>query len=238
MPQPPTHAAVPSVAGVAVRLAGVTRVFPGHAPVLDRLDLEVAPGEMILLTGPSGSGKTTLLQLAAGLDRPDAGEVWVGDVLVSDLDSAVDLRRHDVGFVFQLHHLLPSLTAQRNVELPLLAARVPGHERRDRAGAALELVGLAGNADRLPATLSGGERQRVALARAIVHRPRLLLADEPTGALDRVSADLVIALLAALRDAGTTILVVSHDETFARVCDRHLVVEGGTLRPASPAVTA
>jgi len=225
----PRPTALPPISGARVQLTAVTREFPGNAPVLDAVDLIVEPGQMILLTGPSGSGKTTLLQLIAGLDRPNAGEVRVGDTLVSQLRSFVELRRDVVGFVFQLHHLLPALTAQRNVELPLLAAGVEGHERHARALEALGRVGLEHVGHRRPGALSGGERQRVAIARAIVHHPQLLLADEPTGALDRTAADTVIALLGALRDAGTTVLVVSHDPAFATVADRHLLVDGGAL---------
>lgn len=227
----------PPVAGAPLRLRGVTRTFAGR-PVLDGVDLDIDAGRMVLATGPSGSGKTTLLQLACGLDRPDAGQVWVGDVEVSAPHRLVALRRHDVGFVFQLHHLLPALTARANVELPLLAAHVGPRERHARALAALDRVGLADCAGRRPGQISGGERQRVAIARAIVHGPRLLLADEPTGSLDRVTADRVIALLGELRDAGTTILVVSHDLAFAAMADRHVHVEHGHVSDVATSVSA
>jgi putative ABC transport system ATP-binding protein len=225
-----------AAAGARVRVEHVRRAFEHGAPVLRDVTLTVEPGELLALAGPSGSGKTTLLQLVGGLDRPDAGAVWVDDVAVSAIRHPVHLRRAVVGFVFQLHHLLPVLGARANVELPLVAAGVGRAERRERALAALARVGLAGRAEDRPEQLSGGERQRVALARAIVHRPRLLLADEPTGALDRRAAAEVLDLLAALRDEdGTTVIVVSHDPELGGRADRQVVLGDGVLheRPAA-----
>jgi len=223
-------AATDRPSGARVRAGGLRRVFGAQQPVLDGLSLTVEPGEIVAITGRSGSGKTTLLQLLGALDRPDSGEVWLDDVCVSAIRHPVLVRRHEVGFVFQLHHLVPVLSAAGNVELPLIADRVAGAERRRRAREELERVGLAGREDDRPEQLSGGERQRVAIARAIVHRPRLILADEPTGALDRAAADRIADLLVGLsREHGATVIVVSHDPAVDARADRHLQLDGGRL---------
>jgi len=219
-----------SAAGAHVRAVQLRRHFEHAAPVLRDVSFEVAPGELVAIAGRSGSGKTTLLQLLGALDRPDSGEVWLDDVRVSEVRHPVYVRRHTVGFVFQLHHLVPALTAHANVELPLIAARVRARERHRLAREALARVGLTHRVGHRPEQLSGGERQRVAIARAFVHRPRLLLADEPTGALDRAAADDVLTLLARLRaEEGTTVIVVSHDPTLGGHADRRLVLEDGVL---------
>lgn len=227
--------------GARVRVCGVTRCFEAGQPVLDGVSLTIEPGELVALTGPSGSGKSTLMQLIGGLDQPDGGEIWLDDVCVTALRHPVSLRRHDIGFVFQLHHLLPALTARANVELPLVAQRVARPERRRRALEALASVGLSDRAGHPPGMLSGGERQRVAIARAIVHRPRLLLADEPTGGLDARSAEQVLTLLDGLRsERGMTVIVVSHDPSLGGHADRWLVLEDATVReePLPEAVLA
>jgi putative ABC transport system ATP-binding protein len=225
-------------AGARVQLEHVTRTFEHGAPILRGASLVVEPGEIVAVAGRSGSGKTTLLQLIGGLDQPDDGDVWVDDVHVSAIRRPVTLRRTTVGFVFQLHHLLPVLSAQANVELPLVAARAPRHERRERALEALGRVGLADRAHDRPEQLSGGERQRVAVARAIVHRPRLVLADEPTGGLDQASAVQILSLLARLRDTeGTTVIVVSHDPTLGGYADRRILLQDGELRPGAAGQT-
>ena len=182
--------------------------------VLDHLDLEVEPGGFYALMGPSGSGKTTLLNMIGGLDRPDEGDVLVGGESLNDMDNAelAQWRAQTVGFVFQGFNLLPVLTALGNVELPLLLAPLSRAERRKHALHALELVGLADRAQHRPRQLSGGQEQRVAIARAIATDPKLVLADEPTGDLDRASADQVLELLARLNaEHGKTILMVTHD---------------------------
>jgi putative ABC transport system ATP-binding protein len=224
------------VTGARVRVEHVRRRFD-HETVLRDVSLRVEPAQLVALSGPSGSGKTTLLQILGGLDHPDAGDVWIGDQHISALRHPVALRRHVVGFVFQLHHLLPALSAQANVELPLVAAGVRASERRRRALEALGRVGLGARARHRPEQLSGGERQRVALARAIVHRPQLLLADEPTGGLDRVATAEVLGLLAELRDDdGTTIIAVSHDPTLGGYADRRVTLADGVLHePAAHA---
>ncbi|MHB8692716.1 MAG: ABC transporter ATP-binding protein [Solirubrobacteraceae bacterium] len=192
----------------------------------------VEPGELVALTGASGSGKTTLLQMIGSLDRPTSGSIRVGDVAVERLTHPAQFRRESVGFVFQLHHLLSTLSAQQNVELPLIAARVP---RRERAQRALELLGEVGLGDRassLPSDLSGGERQRVAIARALAGRPCLVLADEPTGSLDSVASRRIWELLEDVRARhGATVIVASHDATLVEHADRALRLVDGKLVP-------
>ena len=217
--------------GAAIRLDHVSRAY-GPVCVLDDVSFSVAPGELVALSGRSGSGKTTLLQLIGSLDRPTAGSIRVDDVAVEALSGArvSRYRRETVGFVFQLHHLLPALTVQQNVELPLVAARVGRAERGRLAASLLEEVGLGDRHRALPSDLSGGERQRVAIARALAGRPRVILADEPTGSLDSVSARRVWELLGQVRDTrGTTVLVASHDPSLAEHADRALHIADGRL---------
>lgn len=205
--------------------------------VLDQIDLEVAEGEFLALRGASGSGKSTLLHLLGGLDRPSAGEYrFAGQPLHTLDDEALSRFRADmVGFVFQAFHLLPQMTARENVAL----AFEYGAKARDggeaRVSAALERVGLAARADHFPAQLSGGEMQRVAIARAVVGRPRLLLADEPTGNLDSENGRQILALLRELNREGTTLVLVSHDAAIAGQADRVLHLRDGRWVPAGHA---
>ena len=200
--------------------------------VLKGVNLEIAPGDFLALMGPSGSGKTTLLNLMGGLDAPTGGDVEVGRVRISAL-SASQLSRwrsQNIGFVFQLYNLLPVLTAERNVELPLLLTTLSKAERRKRADVALRLVGLADRAEHYPRQLSGGQEQRVGIARAIVTDPTLLLCDEPTGDLDRKAGDEVLDLLQALnREHGKTIVMVTHDPHAAERARRTLHLDKGVL---------
>ena len=203
-------------------------------PVLEDLSLSVASGEFLALMGPSGSGKTTLLNLIAGLDRPTGGEVVVhGDNLTALSDSQLTRwRSQNVGFIFQLYNLIPVLTAQENVELPLLLTHLSKRERRERARTALRIVGLEGREDHYPRQLSGGQEQRVAIARAIVTDPFLLVADEPTGDLDRKSAEEILDLLQLLNqheDFRKTIVMVPHDPQAARRAGRLLHLDKGRL---------
>ena len=204
---------------------------PVHA--LDGADLAVAEGEWLSVTGPSGSGKSTLLSLFAALDHPDAGHVRFRG---RDLAGEVNLdhyRRHDIGLVFQLHNLLPHLDARRNVEIAMLGTGRHRSARRRRADELLALVQLSEQADRRPAELSGGERQRVAIARALANDPGILLADEPTGNLDRDSAANVVDVFRGLhRRQGLTIVLVTHDSSVAAAADRMVVLEKGRLLPA------
>jgi putative ABC transport system ATP-binding protein len=205
--------------------------------VLHNLDLEVQPGEFLALMGPSGSGKTTLLNLIGGLDRPTDGEVVVAGEHIDDL-SGGDLakwRSRHVGFVFQFYNLMPTLSAERNVELPLLLTHLSGAERRKNVEAALALVGLTDRKKHKPAELSGGQQQRVAIARAIVADPTLLVCDEPTGDLDRETAEEILSLLQHLnREAGKTVIMVTHDPKAASFASRIVHLDKGALA-AEPA---
>ncbi len=200
--------------------------------VLHHANLDIAPGDFLALMGPSGSGKTTLLNLIGGLDSPTEGTITVGGKRIDRLGQG-DLARWraaHVGFVFQFYNLLPMLSAQRNVELPLLLTKLPAAKRRKNASVALELVGLADRAAHKPGELSGGQQQRVAIARAIVSDPTLLVCDEPTGDLDRQSAVDVLTLLQQLnRDHGKTIVMVTHDPKAAEYASHTLHLDKGTL---------
>ncbi len=200
--------------------------------VLHHIDLDVPQGQFLALMGPSGSGKTTLLNLIGGLDSPTGGSITVGGQRIDNLGASAlaKWRASQVGFVFQFYNLMPMLSAQRNVELPLLLTKLSASERRKRAAIALELVGLADRASHKPTELSGGQQQRVSIARAIVSDPTLLVCDEPTGDLDRQSAEDVLALLRALnRDHGKTILMVTHDPKAAEYASQTLHLDKGTL---------
>ena len=200
-----------------VRLDRVEKYFQRGTEqinVLAELDLAVAPGEFLALMGPSGSGKSTLLNLIGGLDRPSRGTVTVAGERIDQLSDRqlAGWRARHIGFVFQLYNLMPVLTAERNVELPLLLTHLSKAERQKHVAAALALVGLSHRAKHFPRTLSGGEQQRVGIARGIVTDPTLLLCDEPTGDLDRKSGDEILSLLCALnREHGKTIVMVTHD---------------------------
>jgi putative ABC transport system ATP-binding protein len=202
--------------------------------VLDGLELEVAPGEYVAIVGESGSGKSTLLNLIAGLDRPDAGRVIVEGVDLAALDDKrrTLTRRAKLGFVFQSFHILPHLTVAQNVELPLVLIGRPNDEREARVQELLTAVGLGDRGASMPRELSGGEMQRVAVARALVHRPSLVLADEPTGNLDPDTAHTVLALLAnEIRSRTAGGVLVTHSEAAARSADRILVLDHGRLQP-------
>ncbi|MBX3661222.1 MAG: ABC transporter ATP-binding protein [Burkholderiales bacterium] len=183
-------------------------------PVLSDITLDIAGGEFVALMGPSGSGKSTLLNLIAGIDCPDSGELRVCGTDIMTLDEAglADWRARNVGFIFQFYNLMPVLTAFENVELPLLLTALPARERRERVGVALAMVGLADRMEHYPSELSGGQQQRVAIARAIITDPSILVADEPTGDLDRASAEDILGLMERMnRDLGKTIIMVTHD---------------------------
>ncbi len=223
-----------------VRLRGVSKRYgQGAAAVqaLEGIDLDIARGEMVALVGPSGSGKSTLMHVLGLLDRPSAGTYHLAGTDVTRLSrrAAARWRGTRVTFVFQGIHLLPSLTALRNVELPMVYARVPRTKRRERAGAALARVGLTALAGRLPSTTSGGQAQRIAIARAVAAGPELLLADEPTGALDRRSGRAVLRLFQELhRDLGLTVVVVTHDPYVAQHAGRIVQLEDGRIVADAP----
>jgi putative ABC transport system ATP-binding protein len=216
--------------GVEVEAERVSKTFAGRIHALRDVSLRAAPGEVLAITGPSGCGKSTLLNTIAAIERPDSGRILVDGVSVTELDHPAAYRRDTVGFIFQLHHLLPMLTARANVELPLIATGASRAERRRRAGELLAEVGLEERAEERPATLSGGERQRVAVARALANEPRLLLADEPTGSLDSDSGRLVMAMLERARERrGMTLLIASHNRGMGRQADRVVRMVDGEL---------
>lgn len=218
-----------------VRVQDVHKVFQRGSEridVLQGLNLEVPRGDFLALMGPSGSGKTTLLNLLAGLDRPTQGSVEVGGERIDAMTDGTlaRWRARNVGFVFQLYNLLPVLTAERNVELPLLLTPLSSGARKKHVATALSVVGLADRAGHYPRQLSGGQEQRVAIARAIVADPTILLCDEPTGDLDRKSEDDILELLQTLnRDHGKTILMVTHDPHAAARAQRTLYLNKGAL---------
>ena len=220
---------------VLATLTGVSKVYrkgKEEVEVLHNLDLQIPKGDFIAIMGPSGSGKTTLLNLLGGLDRPTGGTVVVGDAELSSMSNnqLSHWRSTNIGFIFQFYNLLPVLTAQKNIELPLLLTDFDGAERAKRAGIALDIVGLGDRARHYPRELSGGQEQRVAIARAIVSDPALLLCDEPTGDLDRETADEILQLLQILnRDHGKTIVMVTHDAQAAEYANRTLHCDKGTL---------
>ncbi|MBB5958135.1 putative ABC transport system ATP-binding protein [Saccharothrix tamanrassetensis] len=208
-----------------IELRDVSRRYDGGPPALHEASLTVRPGEAVAILGPSGSGKSTLLNLIAGLDRPDAGTVTVDGVRVDGLGEAASAkyRRTRIGMVFQFFNLLDDLTVADNVALPALLAGTARAEARRRTAELLASLGVARHADAYPGRLSGGERQRVAVARALVNRPALLLADEPTGALDTTSGEDVSKLLAELNADGQTVVVVTHDLALARSCTNRTI---------------
>jgi putative ABC transport system ATP-binding protein len=218
-----------------VAIRGVSKVYErGHqkVEVLHHVDLDISAGDFLALMGPSGSGKSTLLNMIAGLDIPSEGSIHVAGRRIDRLSTneLARWRAAHVGFVFQFYNLLPALSALKNVEMPLLLTRLPAARRRRHAAVALELVGLSDRATHKPGELSGGQQQRVAIARAIVSDPALLVCDEPTGDLDRHSAEEVLALLQRLnRDYGKTMVMVTHDPKAAEFARRTLHLDKGTL---------
>jgi putative ABC transport system ATP-binding protein len=222
------------VSGAAVVVDRVEKSFEGgKIRALDEASLRLAAGEFVSLTGPSGSGKSTLLNLIGALDTPDAGTIEV-DGRSLDAVNGAEYRAATVGFVFQFHHLVPTLSALENVQVPMLGRGLRRAERVARARSLLADVGLERRVDARPGVLSGGERQRVALARALANAPRLLLADEPTGALDSETGAQVLGLVERLRgDHAMTVLLVTNDEDVARSADRILRLRDGRVTPAA-----
>ncbi len=208
----------------SLKITQLSKTF-GPRVLFQNLSLEMSRGESVALIGESGSGKSTLLNLIAGLDRPSAGEIEIAGRAIQGLvtDDCAKLRREHIGFVFQAFHLLPHLNATQNVALPLLLNRVPAHQAKQRSETLLAELGLTDHFKAMPAQLSGGEQQRVALARALVHRPTLVLADEPTGNLDTETARLALDLMfAACWEQGSSLLMVTHSDAAAARCQRVL----------------
>jgi putative ABC transport system ATP-binding protein len=218
----------------ALELAQVTKTYPGQPPVqsLRGVSIQVMPGEMVAITGPSGSGKSTLLHLAAGLDRPTSGTVWIDGQDVSGMPDreASSLRAHKIGVIFQQFFLLPDQTALGNVAAGLLYRGVPAASRRRAAVDLLDRVGLSHRTGHRPRELSGGEQQRVAIARALAGEPAVILADEPTGNLDQATGDEIVALLTELnRHDGVTIVVITHDTHVAEAARRQIGLRDGLV---------
>jgi len=218
-----------------VRLQDITKSYKRGAqivPVLSGISFDIGAGEFLALMGPSGSGKSTLLNLIAGIDQPDSGELLVDGVNIGALSEVelADWRAGNVGFIFQFYNLMPVLTAFENVELPLLLASLSRAERRDHVEAVLDLVGLQDRAEHYPNQLSGGQQQRVAIARALVSDPNLIVADEPTGDLDRESAEDILKLMQTLnRELNKTIILVTHDARAAAHAHAIMHLEKGEL---------
>jgi len=221
------------VAAPAIELRDVTRSFPGPPEVqaLKGVNVSIADGEYVSITGPSGSGKSTMLNILGLLDRPTVGEYRLGGVLtgVLDEDKRAAVRARHLGFVFQAFHLMSRRTALQNVLLPMLYNGTPRAEREPRAREALERVGLRHRTDFLPGTLSGGERQRVAVARAVASRPRVLLADEPTGNLDSATGAEITGLLSGLADDHTTVVLITHNADVAAAMGRQVHLRDGRI---------
>jgi putative ABC transport system ATP-binding protein len=218
-----------------IQIRSVTKTYERgkqKVKVLHEVSLEIPKGDFVALMGPSGSGKTTLLNLIGGLDVPSSGEISIGGNRIDQLSSSqlANWRAHHVGFVFQFYNLMPVLTAEANVELPLLLTHLPPNQRRKNVAVALQVVGLADRARHKPRELSGGQEQRIAIARALVSDPQLLVCDEPTGDLDRKTADEILGLLQLLnREHGKTIVMVTHDPKAAAYARRTLHLEKGQL---------
>jgi putative ABC transport system ATP-binding protein len=226
--------AAPDAAVPVIRTLGLEREYPMGDEIvlaLRGVDVEIAANEFVAITGPSGSGKTTLMNLLGCLDTPTRGEYWLGGQRVSDLDESAlaRVRNRQIGFVFQSFHLLPRANALANVEVPLIYAGVARAERRERAAEALRSLGLGDRMSHVPGQLSGGQRQRVAIARAIVTRPRMLLADEPTGNLDSHTGLEILNLFDQLHAQGQTVLLVTHDHEVARRAHRQIVIRDGRV---------
>jgi ABC-type lipoprotein export system ATPase subunit len=221
------------MSGVLVDARGLTKTYDrGRVRALDGVDFRLERGEMVSIVGPSGSGKSTLLHVIGALDRPDSGDVSIDGVDLARAPRLDHVRADKVGFVFQLHNLVPSLSARENVELPMFARRPPPGRgaRRARAEELLALVGLADRGTHLPTEMSGGQRQRVAVARALANDPPLLLADEPTGNLDQESGARVLELLEALRrERGVAVVLVTHDRDLAARADRIVRILDGRV---------
>jgi len=232
---------VAAPADCVARLQGVTKVYQKHAaapPVhaLAGVDLDIPRGQYLAIMGPSGSGKSTLMNIIGCLDRPTAGQYHLDhqDVAQMDDDELSRVRGRRVGFVFQAFNLIPQLTIERNVEVPLFYQGLPNAQARDRALAALDRVGLADRIGHRPAELSGGQMQRVAIARALVTQPAILLADEPTGALDSRTGQAIMSVFQQLNDHGLTIIMVTHDELIARHCQRVVRLLDGKIDRDEP----
>jgi putative ABC transport system ATP-binding protein len=225
----------------AIQMRDVVKTYDvtaGQFTALDRVSLEVSPGEFVAVVGKSGSGKSTLINMIAGIDRPTSGDIRVAGTRLNELSESTlaAWRGRNVGIVFQFFQLLPTLTIAENVVLPMdFGATYPVRDRRPRALALLGRVGIADQADKLPANLSGGQQQRAAIARALANGPPILLADEPTGNLDSHTAGLILELFSSLAGSGTTVVIVTHEREIARAVNRIIVLSDGRVQIDRPA---
>lgn len=223
-----------------MRVEGLSKRYrsgPAELTVFDNLSFKVAPGETVAIVGESGSGKSTLLHILGVLDRASAGEVHCAQVRLRELsdEAAAGFRNREIGYVWQFHYLLPEFTALENIAMPLMLRGMARHEANQEASRWIREVGLEGRAEHRPGELSGGEQQRIAVARALITKPRLLLADEPTGDLDGRTAEAVVELIFRLhRDHGLTSLIATHNLAFARRCNRVLRMQQGRLEEVQP----
>jgi putative ABC transport system ATP-binding protein len=218
--------------GPIVETRDLVKVYGDGAQVraLDGVNMRIAPGEFVSVMGPSGSGKSTLLNMIGALDRPTDGTVMINGENLAKIRNLDTFRARTVGFIFQLHNLIPTLTARENIEVPMRGQRISARKRRRRSKELLELAGLGDRMNHLPNQLSGGQRQRVAIARSLANQPTIVLADEPTGNLDSQSGGEIIALMHQLnRELGTTFIVVTHDSAVARQTDRILIMRDGLV---------
>jgi putative ABC transport system ATP-binding protein len=227
-----------------IKLQGLSKIYhtpAGEYAALRNISLQIATGEFVAIVGKSGSGKSTLLNLVGGIDYPTSGNVEVGGTAIQGLDPSrlTAWRGRNVGFVFQFFQLLPTLTVAENIMLPMdFCQTYPVRERRKRAQALLDRVGVAPHADKLPSALSGGEQQRAAIARALANDPPLILADEPTGNLDSVTAGVVLDLFHAMARSGTTVVIATHERDITRLVDRKVEVADGVLVAAAASIPA
>lgn len=214
-----------------IRLVNVLKQYDdGKVTALNNINLLIEKGSFVSIIGPSGSGKSTLLNMLGALDSPDSGQVIINGVDLATQKDLSDFRRHEIGFVFQLHNLLPNLTVQENVEIPLMDAKMSEKDKHRRASLFIEAVGLLDKKKQKPNKLSGGERQRVAIARALVNFPSIILADEPTGALDTKTGDKVLDVLRFVQESiNATLIIVTHDRDVARLADRTIEIRDGQV---------
>jgi putative ABC transport system ATP-binding protein len=217
-----------------IRLNDVSKSFKsglGEISVLEGINLSIKKGDFVSIMGPSGSGKSTLMNIVGLLDQPSSGNYFLDDDDISQVsqDSLAKLRNNSIGFVFQQFHLLPRLNALKNVELPLIYSGLPKKERLERASLALKKVGLSDRIDHLPNQLSGGQKQRVAIARALANNPKIILADEPTGALDTKTGMQIMDLFSALNEEGVTVIVITHEREVATYTNRVINIRDGKL---------
>lgn len=216
---------------LAIAAKDIKRSYEGgHIQALRGVDLEIGKGEFVAIMGPSGSGKSTLLNLIGALDKPDSGELIVADEDLNQSKDFSEFRAKKIGFIFQLHNLIPTLSAVENVRIPMFEAKISGHKALEKAEELLKLVTLEERMYSTPNKLSGGERQRVAVARALANDPEIILADEPTGNVDSKTAQKILELLKKInRERGTTLILVTHDETVAKIADRIIQVLDGRI---------